>query len=149
MTQNILKALSEIVFFVKVPNDYLFSPELETLDCLRKKAAFLHEKLGISTLQAALLGVSIEESAGRRSSLRDIAEALSCSYLELISHKDAFEDLRRKGYLRIVGERVSVPSEALDALKANIPYEKPLPNGYSSSRILFRLRQRRQCAPRT
>ena len=141
MEQNILKALSEIVYFVKGPNDYLFSPELETLDCLQAEADFIREKLGISTFQAALLGVSIEASAGRRTSLRDIAEELDCSYLELISHMDAFDELRRKGYLRIVGERVSVPSEALDALKANIPFEMRLPSGYSSSRILFRLRQ--------
>ncbi len=141
MEITLLKALNEIVFFVKGPNDYLFDPELETLDCLQKYAQPLREKMGITTFQAAILGATIEEAAGKRTTLKEVAEALSSSYLVLLSHIDAFQNLQSKGYIRMMGESISIPVDALEALKDNRPYEKDSPIGISSTSILLRLRK--------
>lgn len=141
MDITILKALNEIVFFVKGPNDYLFDPELETLDCLQKYAHPLREKLGITTFQAAILGAIIEEAAGRRTTLKEVADALSSSYLVMLSHIDAFQGLQSKGYIRMMGESISIPVDAMEALKNNQPYKKDSPIGVSSATILLRLRK--------
>ena len=135
MELTLLKAL------VKGPNDYLFDPKLETLDCLQKYSGFLRDKLNITTFQAAILGVTIEAAAGRRTTLKEIAEALNSSYLELISHLDAFQELQNKGYIRMTGESVSIPVEAMDALKDNRPFIKDMPSGIPSAAILFNLRK--------
>lgn len=141
MEITLLKALNEIVFFVKGPNDYIFDPELETLDCLQKYTGLLREKLGITAFQAAILGTAIEEAAGHRTNLKEVADALNSSYLEMISHIEAFQDLQTKGYIRMMGESITIPVDAMEALKNNRPYVKDSPIGVSSTSILLRLRK--------
>lgn len=143
MTQNILKALSEIErFVVNFDPDQtdLFDPEMENEICIREEVAFIREKLDISASQAALLGVIIEEAAGKRTSFQDIARAVYRSYLDLLAHIEDFHVLRDKGYLRINGEKLSVPAEAMAALMENRPFEKTPMSGMSTSSILSKMK---------
>ena len=143
MTQNILKSLSEIVHFVvNLDPDQadIFDPEMENEICIREEVCFIREKFGLSALQAALLGVVIEEAAGKRTCLRDVARAISRSYLELLAHIDDFHVLRDKGYLRINEEKISIPAEAMAALMENRPFEKRPLSGMNSSSILSKMK---------
>ena len=141
MEQNILNALNFIVTYVKGSGFGLFYPGLETEDCLSKDASLLREKLGLTTLQSALLGLAIEESAGKRTSFREIAEAVDCSYLELMSHADEFLALRKKGYLRISEEKISIPAEAMAALMKNQAFTRTEPKGMSTEAQLAKIKR--------
>ena len=141
MELNILNALNFIVTYVKGSGSGLFYPGLETEDCLSKDAGLLREKLGLTTLQSALLGLAIEESAGKRTSFREIAEAVGCSYLELMSHADEFLALRKKGYLRISDEKISIPAEAMAALMNNQAFTRTEPKGMSTEAQLAKIKR--------
>ena len=116
MEHNILNALNAIVTGIKESELNPFDPALDSAESVQKEVSMLRETLGLTALQAALLGLSIEGAAGKRTSFREIADAVGCSYLELMSHADEFLALRKKGYLRISEEKISIPAEAMAAL---------------------------------
>ena len=142
MEENILNALNEIVNFIKRGETFeLFDPEFEKTECLSQASRLLREKLGLNIYQAALLGLAIEESAGKRTSYQEIARAAWCSYLDLMSHAKDFQTLRKLGYLRITEDIISIPNEALEALMNNRPYEKAAATGLSTHAIMMKMRK--------
>ena len=142
MEENILNALNEIVNFIKRGESFgLFDPEFKNTECLSQASRLLREKLGLNIHQAALLGLAIEESAGKRTSYQEIARAAYCSYLDLVSHAKDFQTLRKLGYLRITEEIISVPNEAMEALMNNRPYEKTAATGLSTHAIMMQMRK--------
>ena len=142
MEENILNALNEIVNFIKRGESFeLFDPEFENTECLSQASRLLREKLGLNIHQAALLGLAIEESAGKRTSYQEIARAAWCSYLDLMSHAKDFQTLRKLGYLRITEDIISIPNEALEALMNNRPYEKAAATGLSTHAIMMKMRK--------
>ena len=141
MEQNILNALNRIVLAVKASFSGLFSPDLEKEECIREDISLLREKLGLTALQSALLGFAIEEAAGKRTTYRDIAEAADCSYLQLMSHADEFVALRKKGYLCISEEKISIPAEAMAALMKNQAFTRIEPKGMSTEAQLAKIKK--------
>lgn len=141
MEQNILNALNTIVTSIKNSELNLFDAALDSTESIKKEIGMLRETLGLTALQAALLGLSIEGAAGKRTSFREIADAVGCSYLELMSHADEFLALRKKGYLRIFEEKISIPAEAMAALAKNQAYTRTEPKGMSTEAQLTKIRR--------
>lgn len=141
MEQNILNALNTIVTSIKNSELNLFDPALDSTESIKKEIGMLRETLGLTALQAALLGLSIEGAAGKRTSFREIADAVGCSYLELMSHADEFLALRKKGYLRISEEKISIPAETMAALAKNQAYTRTEPKGMSTEAQLTKIKR--------
>ena len=141
MEQNILNALNTIVTSIKHSELNLFDPALDSTEGIKKEIGMLRETLGLTALQATLLGLAIEGAAGKRTSFREIADAVGCSYLELMSHADEFQTLRKKGYLRIVAEKLSIPAEAMAALMKNQAYTRTEPKGMSTEAQLTKIKR--------
>jgi SpoVK/Ycf46/Vps4 family AAA+-type ATPase len=141
MEQNILNALNAIVTEIKESEINPFDPALDSAEGVQKEVSMLRETLGLTALQAALLGLSIEGAAGKRTSFREIADAVGCSYLELMSHADEFLVLRKKGYLRISEEKISIPAEAMAALMKNQAYTRIEPKGMSTEAQLAKIKR--------
>lgn len=141
MEQNILNALNAIVTEIKESEINPFDPALDSAEGVQKEVSMLRETLGLTALQAALLGLSIEGAAGKRTSFREIADAVGCSYLELMSHADEFQILRKKGYLRIIAEKISIPAEAMAALMKNQAYTRIEPKGMSTEAQLAKIKR--------
>ncbi len=141
MEQNILNALNAIVTEIKESEINPFDPALDSAEGVQKEVSMLRETLGLTALQAALLGLSIEEAAGKRTSFREIADAVGCSYLELMSYADEFLVLRKKGYLRISEEKISIPAEAMAALMKNQAFTRIEPKGMSTEAQLAKIKK--------
>ena len=141
MEQNILNALNTIVTNIKNSELNLFDPALDSAVSIQKEIGMLREALGLTALQSALLGLSVEGAAGKRTSFREIADAVGCSYLELMSHADEFLALRKKGYLRISEEKISIPAEAMAALMKNKAYTRTDPKGMCTEAQLAKIKR--------
>ena len=92
---------------------------------------FLAEREGITDIQAVLLSVFVETSAGGMvSDLSDIARYLACNNVEILQHKEEVEALVKRGMLRQKRNNMSgnvnyVASQAmLDSLTKNEPYHQ-------------------------
>ncbi len=141
MEENILNALNSIVVNIKNSDLNPFNPDFGYFESINEETGMLQEKLGLTPLQSFLLGLSIEGAAGKRTSYRDIANEVGCSYLELMSHATDFQALRRKGYLRITEEKISVPAEVMSALMHNRPFVRTEPTGCNTEAILAKMRR--------
>ena len=141
MKVNILNALNTIVTNIKDSEINLFDATLDSVESIKEEVSMLRETLGLTALQSALLGLSIEGAAGKQTSFRQIADAVGCSYLELMSHADEFMALRKKGYLRISEEKISIPAEAMAALMKNKAYTRTNPKGMTTEAQLAKIRQ--------
>lgn len=141
MEQNILNNLNTLV--VNITNSTInpFHPDLEKSEFVREELRMLREVLGLTALQSALLGLVIESAAGKKTSYRDLACNIGCSYLELMSHVDDFHALRKKGYLRINHEQLSVSAEAMAALMKNRAYERAEPTGLNTEAQLVKMKR--------
>ncbi|MBR0499849.1 MAG: AAA family ATPase [Bacteroidales bacterium] len=140
MEQNILKAFNAIVTEIRNFKLNPFDPALDSAESVQKEIGMLREALGLTALQVALLGLSIEGAAGKNITFLELADTLNCSYLELMSHADEFLILRKKGYLRISEEKISIPAEAMAALMKNQAYTRAEPKGMSTEAQLAKIR---------
>ena len=58
-----------------------------------------------------------------------------------MSHADEFQTLRKKGYLRINAEKISIPAEAMAALMKNQAYTRTEPKGMSTEAQLAKIKR--------
>lgn len=107
-----------------------------------KFITFIAERQGISTMQAVLLTLFMETSAvDERISLSDVARYLGCKNVRVMQYQEELEDLVRKGLLhvchRVTGNGVSyvVPCAVMNAVKKNVPYERPSYAGCVGNRL--------------
>lgn len=138
---KILNAINEITLYAKAHPQEIFNAELEADDTLRPSLETIQAELDLTALQAALLGVIIDEAAGRDTTFKAIASAWGCTYLSLLSYTNDFHLLRDKGYIRIDKTRIMLSADALSALMEGRPYEKPSLGGKSTSFILAKMKR--------
>lgn len=138
---KILNAINEITLYAKAHPQEIFNAELEADDTLRSYLETIQAELGLTALQAALLGVIIDEAAGRDTTFKAIASAWGCTYLSLLSYTNDFHLLRDKGYIRIDRTRIMLSADALSALMDGRPYEKPSLSGKSTAVILAKMKR--------
>lgn len=103
-------------------------------DFFRKAALqlrYISRKLKISAMQAALLAIFVDRSDDCRIRISEIARYCGCRTTRILRLQNEVDVLAQLHYLRVSRSRDNVsyrvPSEVIDALRANQPYVKETP----------------------
>ena len=120
-----------------VSTKHEFSKEL--LAAIDPELNYLSKRLGVTPIQAFLLGVCVESSHNQLS-VRDIARTLSISNSKAIGMVNDLTTLVHLGLLKansgFSGENYSVPSSVIKLLARNEDYKAPQVTGLDSTHFL-------------
>ena len=97
---------------------------------------FVSGKLNISSFQALIFSLFVNESDSRRVMITQLANFLSCKRISLLSHSDDFEELERRKFIYCCRDdgnsSYRVPGFVLEAISKN---ENIKPAGYKKSSV--------------
>ena len=103
----------------------------------------LRNLLGLNSTQVLILTGLVSLSSHNQIDKSDIAWFLGIKYLKFLSYTDDFEELKRRGYIRLKKDGdVVIPPETLKNLKENRAVEPETTSGLDTSQILSRLHRK-------
>ena len=115
----------------------------DTLAKAESDISTLRDLLGLNSTQVLILTGLVSLSSHNQIDKSDIAWFLGIKYLKFLSYADDFEELKRRGYIRLKKDGdVVIPPETLKNLKENRAVEPETTSGLDTSQILSRLHRK-------
>ena len=144
MRKNLAESLNNVLQIIEgrctdAGGDIHINPD--NLEPFSEETAYLKERMGLEPFQAVLLAVIIQTHANGRCTVNKVAQQLGMSYLQLLSYSKELYALRDRWLIMIKdNNEIKVPSDVLNALMKDEPYEKPKVDGLSTKAIMRRIR---------
>lgn len=102
----------------------------------------LGRELGLSPTQVVLLTAIMRKDSASGIGPHILANSIGINYLKLLTYHNEFEDLRRKGYIRIDKKGFfSISKTTLNSLIMDKPVEQGPPTGLGSKDLLVRIKK--------
>lgn len=122
--KNKITMLSAIQDILETTEDSVLSHEL--LETLKPKFEYIADLQGITTSQALLLSLFVEEcSDGSNAAISDIARFLNCTNVRIMQFQEDIDDLVKRKFMRKVKRRYGDPigykvtEEVMNAIKSD------------------------------
>lgn len=135
--QSIITCLSNVLDWFKVKKkDKSFKFDESLLEEVKSDLDFLANAYEVSSLQAFLFALIVEESSDSRFDLSDLADLLDMTFVASLRYGKELRVLSSKWMIQIYDHRLDIPSEVMKCITADLPYKKPDLSGLNSVQIL-------------
>ena len=143
MNKNIAESLNNILDIIDekctdAGGDIHVDPE--HLGAFKEETDYLKQRLGLEPFQAIIFALIIIVDANGRCNVNNVGKRLGMSYLKMLSYSKDLYALRDRGLIRMRGNNdLSVPTEVVDAVMEDKPFEKPSVEGMNTRAIIRRI----------
>lgn len=143
LNKNIAESLNNILDIIDekctdAGGDIHVDPE--HLGAFKEETDYLKQRLGLEPFQAIIFALIIIVDANGRCNVNNVGKRLGMSYLKMLSYSKDLYALRDRGLIRMRGNNdLSVPTEVVDAVMEDKPFEKPSVEGMNTRAIIRRI----------